>query len=107
MCLTIRHGALRVGTPLVMAPCGGAIALGQGFDELGAVGGGILLRAYAESGRRVDNPLRLSNYCVASEGGKGTALVLQRCNNRLASQSWFELTNEGSPGLPGPGPEIR
>ncbi len=107
MCLTIRHGALRVGTPLIIEPCGSDIALGQGFDELTAVGGGAFLRAYAESGRRVDNPLRLSDYCVASNGGNGTALVLQRCNNRLARQSWFGLTNEGSPGLPGPGPDSR
>jgi hypothetical protein len=103
MCLTIKHGELEVGTPLIVEPCGSSIALGQGFDELGAVGG-ILLRAYAESGRRVDDPLKLSDYCVASNGGGGTALVLQRCNNRLARQSWLGVTDEGSPGLPGPGP---
>jgi hypothetical protein len=99
MCLTIRGGALEVGTPMVLEPCGSAIALGQQFDDLGAVGGS-LLRAYAESGRRVDDPLKLSDYCLAS---RGTALVLERCDNRLATQSWLGLTDEGSPGLPGPG----
>jgi hypothetical protein len=103
MCLTIKHGELEVGTPLIVMPCGGSIALGQLFDKLDAVGG-IFLRAYAESGRRVDNPLHLSDYCVASNGGGGTALVLQRCNNRLERQSWLGLNDEGSPGLPGPGP---
>lgn len=105
MCLTIKNGALRVGTPLIVEPCGGGIALGQGFDKLAAIDGGAFLRAYAESGGRVDDPLKLSDYCVASNGGKGTALVLQRCNNRLARQSWLGLTDEGSPGLPGPGPD--
>ncbi len=101
MCMTVRNGALAVGTPLVMEPCGGAIALGQQFDELGAVGG-TLLHAYAESGRKVDDPRHLSPFCVAGTGGVGTALVLQRCDNRLASQAWTGLTDEGSPGLPAP-----
>ena len=103
MCLTIRRGELAVGTPMLVEPCGSAIALGQEFDKLAAVDGGFLLRAYAESGRRVDNPTKLSDFCVASGGGVGAALVLQRCNNRLTRQSWLGLADEGGPGLPGPG----
>ena len=106
MCLTISDGVLEAGTPLVLENCGGTLALGQDFDELGAVGGD-LLRAYAESGRRVDNPLQLSDYCVSSSGGVGTALVLERCDNRLTRQSWLDPTDEGSPGLPGPGDPTR
>jgi hypothetical protein len=100
MCLTVRNGVLEPGTPMVMEPCGGGIALGQEFDELGTAAGGALIRPLAESGRRVDNPLKLSVYCVAS---RGAAVVLARCNNRLSTQSWLGLADEGSPSSPSPG----
>jgi hypothetical protein len=105
MCMTIRNGALAVNTPLVMEPCGAEDAVGQLFDELTAVNGtapdGNLVRAFAESGRKTDNPGELSPYCLASRGGAGSAVVLARCNNRLATQGWF-LGAEGAPSDPTP-----
>ena len=75
MCMTVRNGALAVGTPLVMEPCGSELAVGQLFDELTAVNGnapdGTLLRVFGENGRKTENVGDLSPYCLASRGGAG------------------------------------